>query len=203
MAIHVVTGFPRSGTSMIMACGIAGRLEPVWSRNRDISIAAKSDDGKWQLQHGKSVYEMGPLQTQTLMLRPEEYEGRLVKVMAFGLGSLPPYEGGYRYAVMWRDPEEIRQSLEGALSRIEMPWLSKPGSYDKRMAFLLAGIRAMPDTLSVTEFRYREDFTDASADPHASMSRLADAGWDIDVDAAARSVVKAHTRIKREELVLC
>ena len=105
--IYLVSGFSRSGTSMMMQCLVAGGL-----------IAA--DDhlfDELNRIYGDEIYQPNP--NGFFMLAEdgefrradfvEEYDGRLIKIQYESILSLPPHS--YRMVFMLRNPQEIYKSM--------------------------------------------------------------------------------------------
>lgn len=100
---YIVSGLERSGTSMMMQILHAG----------DIPIASddlrESDEnnpkGYYELEGGKIINR---LMEKTFPI--EEYEGRFIKITAFGLSFLP--QGSYKIIYMERNLDEVMDSME-------------------------------------------------------------------------------------------
>lgn len=100
---YIVSGLERSGTSMMMQILHAG----------DIPIASddlrKSDEnnpkGYYELEGGKIINK---LMEKTFPIK--EYEGRFIKITAFGLSFLP--QGSYKIIYMERNLDEVLDSME-------------------------------------------------------------------------------------------
>jgi hypothetical protein len=100
---YIVSGLERSGTSMMMQI-----LHAV-----DIPIASddlrKSDEnnpkGYYELEGGKIIDR---LMEKTFPI--EKYEGRFIKITAFGLSFLP--QGSYKIIYMERNLDEVMDSME-------------------------------------------------------------------------------------------
>lgn len=179
--LHIVTGYPRSGTSMMMGCLVRGGVgEPV--------VDPRHED--WQRQaFGPEVnprmYEPAPSQFRRPDF-PACWPARVLKVMPNphpdGLPVLPmvTVSGGIRVVVMRRDPEAIVRSWAAVTGASDVPgWL--PGGYEARLDELVAGLRNRLDVIHVEIL----DYDDVIHDPVGQMRRLRDAGWPIDPDAAA------------------
>lgn len=182
--IYVVTGFPRSGTSMMMACLAAGGLPAVSNPARAARVRQR-DDARYQMNPG-DVYES----TQRERAEPgwpRQHDGAAVKVVVQWLGALAVHE--YRVVLMRRDAEEIRQSFEAALGgrvtceRIEVAIdLARERLANRR------------DVHQLVELRY----DDVLADPAGCLRSLE---WPIDVEAAATVVDPTRKRFRRELLI--
>ena len=185
--IYLVTGFMRSGTSMMMAALEAGGLPTAKSRQRDAFARAHSD------QH----YQMNPTGLYELTPRefadpdfPAPFDGFALKAVPPWVFSLPVH--AYRAVMMLRDAEEIRQSCEAAFgARYELAQIRRAQT---RIA---ACLRNRRDVFSLTHVEYRE----VLARPRDVFVRLHDDGWPMDADQSATVVDPARVRFRREHLV--
>lgn len=196
--IYVVSGFRRSGTSMMMKALQAGGLDALYDGEQDEGLARGADD-YYALQHGESVYEPARHRFQEWNW-PLAYDGKLMKCLYGGLSQLAVNDSGYRYVFMLRDPEEIRQSDEARMlkKRTKAPaWLNDKEYYD-RMFLAIDGLNNRMDTKSLAVFRYRE----LLEDPLAAFHELAVQGWPIDAEKAAAVVDPTMCRFKIEDLTL-
>jgi hypothetical protein len=173
--VYIVSGFPRSGTSMMMRCAEAGGIPCVHStagdadRNRNTLIP-----GYVPNPHG--FYEGADLDRRDW----SAYAGHAVKVMRDDLALIPPGVR-CRVAYMTRDPVEIRRSYYGILS----------GPHPETVYGFLDGYRdSVQSDLGrlaaagheVTEMAYAE----VVADPAGQLARL---GWPMDVAVAVAAAV--------------
>ncbi len=192
--IYIVSGYMRTGTSMMMNALSAGGLEPLFNPQRD------NMNDRW----GDSGYKPNPvgfyeLQRQEYRQRgfPGMYEGRLIKLLYGGLPRLAALDSGYRYVFMRRDTEEIRQSYEAFFgAKIARSMQEVMNHYDEIMDDAVKGLHNRKDTVSVHEFWYREVVTH----PIEHFQILRDAGWPIEVSKAAMTVDTSQCRFKREIL---
>lgn len=179
--VYVVSGFPRSGTSMLMRCLEAGGLACVYScegddnRNRNTLIP-----GYVPNPHG--FYENAPVNVPGAW---PAFAGRAVKVIRDDLGSIP---AGVRcrVAYMTRDPAEIRRSYYGILSGPHPE--SVYGFLDGYWPKVGADVgRLLAAGHEVTPLRYAA----VVADPAAELTRL---GWPLNAARAAAVVDPALYR---------
>jgi len=108
--IYWVSGFQRSGTSMMMACLIAGGMDALFDPDLDRIIHDLEKADGYRLN--PSLYETDPAEFQKPDFR-KRAEGKLVKGMAPGI--LAHVQKGDRMVFMRRDFEEIRSSHEHAM----------------------------------------------------------------------------------------
>lgn len=105
--ITVVSGLPRSGTSMMMQMLQAGGMEPLTDRLREAD--PNNPRGYWEYEPVKRLRD-----DQSWM---GEAEGKVVKIVAPLLTYLPP-GFSYRVVFMDRELEEVLQSQERMLERL-------------------------------------------------------------------------------------
>lgn len=190
--LYIVSGFMRSGTSMMMNALAEGGIEPAINKNRD----------HMNIRHGDKFYRPNKLGFFELGKREymagnfaERFDGMVIKILVSdSLLSLNVAQ--YRLIIMLRHPEEIRQSFnaffESPISRTP-PFLF---DYDENMERMIGHMRNRKDMLSVDVFEYRK----VLADPKKHFHILANNGWPIDVEKAAAVVDPAFCRFKLEEL---
>lgn len=177
--IYIVSGYMRSGTSMMMRALEAGGLEAVYSKKRDENMNRRW--GEPDFIPNDSYYE---LEWADYMAPdfPRAYEGKLIKVMRGHLIKIPP--GEYRVVVMRRPAREIALSYMAAFG--DVPTEVERG-FDAAMDTYVSILRDRRSFLSVDEVWFR----DAVERPHEVLSRL---GWPIDVEKAAS--VPARDRVR-------
>ena len=190
--LYLVSGYMRTGTSMMMGALIAGGLEAVYSDERQ---RLNDDWGGDGYTPNERYWEP----TATMMREegfPRMHDGKLLKVLYGGIPNLAPCPHGIRIVFMRRHPEEIRQSEEAFFKRRKAPpWLEDSG-YEERMSLAVEHAHNRRDVRSVTEFQYR----DVVADPAEAFRYLRDIGWPIDAVRAAATVDPALCRFRLEEL---
>jgi Sulfotransferase family len=108
--IIVVSGLPRSGTSMMMKMLEAGGV-PVWS-DHERSADIDNPKGYYELERIKNLEK----ETDKSYLR--EGRGKAVKAISFLLKDLPD-EYDYRVIFMRRDLEEVIASQEKMIARLD------------------------------------------------------------------------------------
>lgn len=181
---YLVTGYMRTGTSMMMQALEAGGLEAIRSNAREQMNENYGDEHYKPNPNG--FYE--PDDWGRLDF-PRGYEGKLVKVMYDRITRIAV--GNYKVVFMMRDPEEIRQSFEAFFGRA--PAIKK---YNEIMLHVLELLRNRKD-MSVDVFRYE----DVIENPIWAFTLLKQYGWPIDIDAASAKVERKLYRFKKEELV--
>jgi hypothetical protein len=183
---YIVSGYMRSGTSMMMDALTAGGLTPAFDARRD-----KMND-----QHGDDSYKPNPNGFYELNRKeyheygfPRKYEGKLIKCLWGGVTRI--VVGNYKVIFMLRDPEEIRQSFEAFFSG---PAPESIKNYDQIMQDTIDMLSNRLDThLTVISYRSVID------DPQATFRHIA-ATWPIDSDKAAAVVTPELCRFRKEHL---
>lgn len=106
--LYVVTGFPRSGTSMMMRCLQFAGIEPVVSASRETAMAKRNKGEYAANPHG--FYEVEEREALRVGFLESIEDGRSIKLLPTSLTCLPVRPT----TVVWmrRDPNEIRASYE-------------------------------------------------------------------------------------------
>jgi hypothetical protein len=186
--IYLVSGFMRSGTSMLMQALEAGGMAVVKDAQRDQLNAAHSDV---QYQPNPvSLYEP----TVAHMRHPgfpRMYDGQVVKIVVPFLPMLAVHD--YRVVFLRRDAEEIRQSYEGAFGA-----KLTTAQIDRAVEEGLKTLRNRKDVRDVFEL----DYAETVAHPGETCYALTQIGWPIDVLAAMAVVDPARYRFRREALTV-
>jgi len=184
--VYLVSGHPRSGTSMMMQVLEAGGMEAVRNPKRDKFNDQHSDE--FYKPNPEGLYELESRQVRRLGF-PRGLDGKLIKVVTLNLLYLSVHE--YSVIFMTRDPEEIRQSYEAAFGqKIGAPehiqrWVDE--------ALLLLGNRKDVKQLSIIPYR---GFLDT---PRPYLESL---GWPIDVGKALSVIDPAKCRFRLESLTV-
>jgi hypothetical protein len=168
-SVVVVSGLPRSGTSMMMQMLQAGGIPPLTDGARQ----ADEDNPRGYLEYEKAIR----LKKDGSWL--PEARGRAVKVVAQLLAWLPRLEGlEYIVIFMERDPEEVIKSQRVMLARkgrkgaaITDERLREIFSRQAKQAKLVLAMRKIP-TLSIS-------YDDTVREPASTVSRLKDVFGDF------------------------
>ena len=185
--VTVVSGLPRSGTSMMMQMLMAGGIEPFTDKKRE----ADSDNPRGYLEHEKASL----LASDRSWL--PEVRGMAVKIVAQLLPNLPKGEK-YRILFMDRDLREIVGSQKVMLDR-----LGKEGgrlSEGKMMMALDGQVAAIERVMQM-----RPDievlfvaYDDVLSDPRGQAERIARfSGTDLDIGAMC---VAVDGNLKRQQV---
>ncbi len=187
---YIVTGYMRSGTSMMMNALSAGGLDPLIHPNRDALNGHFGDED--YKPNGDGFFEGDPEE----YIRPDfprDYQGKLIKVLR--RAPLKLYPMPYRVVQMWRHPEEIRQSFERFFGT--EPNMRDINNYWLMMAETAAAIKAQRD-MDLVCLWYRDVITN----PLAAFQKLAVRGWPIDIEKAAEIPVQDKVRCRIEDFEL-
>lgn len=184
---YIVSGYMRTGTSMMMKALEAGGLEPVYNKNRD-KMNERFGDEYYEPNEG-GFYELEVRDYREFDF-PKKFEGKLIKCLWGGLMKM--IVGKYKIAFMMRDPEEIRQSYEGFFNQ------SPPSSfknYKEQMKNSIEMMRNRKD-VEITVLNYR----DVIENPEKEFMKLKDADWEIDVNKSISTVNSNLFRFRKENL---
>lgn len=190
MATYFVSGFMRSGTSMMMRALEAGGLDAVHNPVRNRLVEHHSD--KFYSPNSGGLYELTSTQYQEWGF-PQRYKGKLVKCLYGGILRLAAVDD-FKVVFMRRDAEEIRQSYE-AFFGTALPFGA--AGVDDRLGLSLRTLRQRRD-IDVVELQYR----DVVSDPLAWMNLLRQRGWPIDAEKAAAVVDPQQCRFRLETLTV-
>lgn len=197
--LYIVSGFMRSGTSMLMdALSAGGRphgLKCEWSRARDERMNA----GKEYLPNDS--YREIDLKEYGRVDFPLRHDGSLIKVMSWGLEQMRR-TSGFRCVFMLRDPYEIAESharsfgkeLAITVGGVRVPASESdawPAMYHREMKAAVIRAETRIDCHSLHVFRYAE----VLHDPFEHFRRLKNAGWPIDHELAAMQVKPERKRV--------
>ena len=176
--VVIVSGLPRSGTSMMMQLLAAGGVPALTDAER----AADSDNPK-------GYYEFEPAKSRGDHREwLAEAGGKAVKMVAQLLPNLPP-DRKYRMVFMERPLEEVIASQDAMLDRLGRPRVGKRSNlartYMAQIEQVKRVLAAHEDRLSVLPVDYRR----ALAEPESVAAEIsAFLGGVLDVPAAARAI---------------
>lgn len=174
--LYVVTGFPRSGTSMMMRCLQFAGIAPVVSATREAVMAQRNKGDYAANPHG--FFEVEEREYMRLGFLESIENGRSIKLLPTSLPFIPSRPT----TVIWmrRNPVEIRQSCKRMYPELDFEerWPHWPRAHDVQIRI----IRPILDdrkSIDVIELQYQEII----ADPVAALSVLP-----IDAQKAAAAV---------------
>ena len=176
--ITIVSGLPRSGTSLMMQMLYAGGLPALTDRIR----AADSDNprGYFEFEQVKQIKKDRAWLADA--------RGRVVKMVHLLLQDLP-LDRQYRVIMMRRDLHEVIASQTKMLQRSGKSGANLSAEqlikvYESQLAAVMSWLRERPDHFRVFELHY----ADLIADPHGQSLRVAkflESGLDVRAMAAA------------------
>ena len=188
--IIVVSGLPRSGTSMMMSMLNAAELELVTDRIRE----ADTDNPKGYYEDER-VKELEKTRDKSWL---SECRGKVVKIISFLLKDLPDAHR-YKIIFMQRSLQEVIASQNKMLTRRGEP--VDPADDDRMVELYRDHLRKVELTLAQKRNLEHIDvpYGDAVANPRQQAARVAEfLGLDLDVDKMARSVDPALYRNRRK-----
>ncbi len=169
--IYVVSGFMRTGTSVMVEALKAGGLPtlPGLDHNHEVSI----------------------MTTLNVLLNPQTGDGKLLKCLTGGMPQIASWD--WKVVFMHRDYEEIRESCD----RLFGPG---PHICDKQkfvgLTKYIIGILKQRRDVDLLEFQYK----DLVREPNEVFEMMKLRGWPIDVNRAADVIDPAKYRNKIENI---
>jgi len=186
--IYVVSGFMRTGTSMMMKAFETGGLEVVRSNERD-KMNDKFGDKDYK-PNPNGFYEIENLSQVRQDDFMEKCRGKVIKVMFNDVLNISVKD--YKVVFMIRNKEEVRQSFEAFFQR-----KSPAIKYDKLMEHIVKILENRKD-VQLTVLNYR----DVINNPRKEFQKLKDGGWEIDIDKCISIVSPNLCRFKIENLTI-
>ena len=183
--IYYVSGYRRSGTSMMMACLERGGLEALYDPEQDRLIETTEEETGHKLNN--SLYELDPAELQKPDFR-EQAHNKLVKLIAPGCAA--HVMSGDMGVFMLRDYGEIIESHEASMLGTVM---YSRDQFEETIAKTFAHLSEITGR-RVIPFWYR-----AVVDSPLYHFRVLQAmGWPIDPEKCAEKVDPDMCRFKRE-----
>lgn len=185
--IYIVSGFMRSGTSMMMKALKDGGMEVAWSPERD-----KRLNEKWGEPEKPNGYRPNPeyFELDASDYRdptfPLAYEGKLVKCLWAGLSRIRNCQA--RVIFMRRPRTEIHRSCFAAFGQV--PQVVEAHDFDLFMDVVVETTRDRRSFVSVNEVWYQ----DVLDEPLTVFRQLQWDGWPIDPYLAANVPAKTEKR---------
>ena len=142
--LYVVSGFMRTGTSMMMKALETGGMNTAYKQSRDIMKNRFADEhynpnigGLYELEM-KDYKEFG---------FPCKYKGKTIKALNYAIPRMSVMPDGIRVIFMRRNSEEIRQSYDGFFGQ----QLQDIDNLDGIMKDIIKRIKNRRDVLSMDE----------------------------------------------------
>lgn len=187
--VYVISGWMRSGTSMMMKALETGGMDAVYRQSRD-EMKNRYADEHYDPNIG-GLYELERTDYQKPDF-PRGYEGKLIKALRAGPASMRVMPGGIKVVFMRRDPEEQRQSYMAFFGG-QAPTVEQIAQQVERS---LEAAKNRRDT-EVMELAYKY----VIRNPYRAFEMVRDFYCvDLDVDAAAATVDEQYYRFRKEEL---
>jgi hypothetical protein len=216
--IYVVSGYMRSGTTMMMEALVTGGLTGAYREDGDIyslragkllyelgrcpnclpSIKVVQSEGR--IQVGVSSKREKPCQGYPCIIDfrtyPQDYEERVVKVLCNTQGSYlqDVLKDGPKYKVLFmlRDPIEIKASMESFFRRPAPSMVQDPETY---LTHVEEMFRSAPYSKLQVQFRKVVE------EPLAWFKFMKAMGWPIDPEAAAATVNEEEYHHRKENIL--
>lgn len=180
--VYIVSGYMRSGTSMMMKSLESGGMEACYNRAKDKTLndAYERDD---YAPNPDGFYELGRKEFDHPDF-PNVYAGKLIKVLHWRLKGLPEFN--YKVIFMLRDPKEIEVSYLKMFQRRPPFVLQK---YHELMEKTIEKLTARKG-FHVLPVQHR----DMIKSPKSTLLHIKSHGWPVnDVENAASAVdTKLH-----------
>jgi predicted AlkP superfamily phosphohydrolase/phosphomutase/tetratricopeptide (TPR) repeat protein len=176
--IVIVSGLPRSGTSMMMQMLAAGGIPPYTDRRRE----ADEDNPRGYFEHSSATN----LHRDSSWLT--EVRGKAVKIVAHLLPYLPPGEQ-YRIIFLHRNLEQVVASQRAMLERLKRPGANLSDedlrrTFTRQLVEVQSWLHRTPDVQMLTV-----GYDAALANPEETATRLARfLGDPFDPKAAAAAI---------------
>jgi hypothetical protein len=186
--VYIVSGYMRTGTSMMMRALEAGGLETFSRSSRD-DYRKRFKDEHYDPNEG-GLYE---LESKDLTEDfPIQFKGKLIKCLMGALDKVAVMPK-IKIIFMRRDTEEIRQSYQAFFGK---QFDLSDDKFLPRVERTIASLLNRKD-VELTVLWYR----DVVQNPEQTFSDLAEKGWPIDPTKAAVIVKPELCRFKKENLV--
>lgn len=168
---YIVTGFMRTGTSMMMRSLIDGGLDAKYKDKKNNSGTDPNPNG---------FYELPDIARKSKDF-PRQFKGKLIKVLWKDFPKMNVMEDGMHVVIMRRDPEEVKGSFKRSFGRnLGLTNERIEEIYDD----LIAHANNRKDVLSVTVV----DYDDAVYDPENTLKKVKKSGLPIDEKKAMKRI---------------
>ena len=194
--IYLVTGFTRSGTSMMMNCLVAGGMDAVFFESNE-GAAYQTVDGYHGNPNGYFQLEQSDIERPDF---PECFDGKLIKMPSYWWTGTRGYGARkitlpYKVIFMRRDREEQRYSRR----RLDDHTGARPNgriitTREPVYHMIMPNIR--DNAVTYDEVWY----PDAVQNPLPIFELLREHGWPIDPQKSAQVPDPSLYRIKKENL---
>ena len=170
--IYIVSGFVRSGTSMMMRCLEAGGPPCAYDKTRDAET--KTVHGYHPNPNG--FYELDNLHNYADL---SVFAGKVIKVLHADLFRIFDSKIPLRVVYMKRNPAEIRSSYGKMIGNTAIETFDFLYDYDAKVDRDVQRLKDAGHEATIL------NYADMVKSPETALASL---GWPIDVNAAARAV---------------
>lgn len=185
--IYLITGYMRSGTSMIMQALIAGGMPVYYNQQRD-AFLRKTSDQNYQL-NPDSLYEPDPKEIEHPDF-PCMHDGKLIKMVSPWLGHLSVHPQGYQICFMRRDSKEISASVQAGWGQV-----TPPEAIDQHIEGVLKHLHNRKDVKRIREIDYNDVLESPTDTLHnLKIGKRGRVHWDFDIDKAAAVIQPKQKR---------
>lgn len=185
---YIVSGFMRTGTSMMMAALEAGGMEVSARESREVMRKQYADE--FYDPNAGGLYELEMDDYRALDF-PRQYGGKLIKCLVGGLDQLCVMPK-IKIVFMRRDVEEVVQSYEAFF---DQKLLINKLDFQKKMDLVIERMHNRKD-VEIDVLWYR----DVIEHPREAFDALKLSGWPIDAERAAAITNPELYRFRVEEL---
>ena len=186
--IYIVSGYPRSGTSMMMKALNAGGMKVAYSENREKRMLLLNDGNFIANKEFLEIENDEHLEVNF----PLQYDGKLIKMMYSSIYYLCPH--AYKIVFMLREYTEIEESWGRVWEDKLKPSLTH-GKYYQKMSQVLKIMQARKD-IDYEIFLYEE----VVKEPLKHFNILKAKGWQIDTQRASKIINSRDYRVKYSNL---
>lgn len=187
--VYIVSGYMRSGTSMMMKCLHSGGMPVIYNKKKDQILNKKYDREGYQ-PNPEGFFELGRSEFESSDF-PRIYTDKLIKVLHWRLAGLPEYK--YKIVFMTRDPKEIEVSYLKMFQRRPPFVLHK---YDELINDIFSELNKRGD-IDVLKVSHR----DVIKTPETVFTLLKENNWPItNIKKAANAVNASLYRSKKQDL---
>ncbi len=178
--IYIVSGFTRSGLSMVMRCLEGGGLNPVVDQETSAELDKLHLNDPTYVSNPKGFYQTDI--DKFISSDKNTYKNKVIKCYINQLKDLPVEE--YKVVFIKRNPDDIKASLIAMGDSSEVKILD---SYDELVESELKGF----DTVIL-------NYADIISNPEKEFQNLIN--WPIDSVVAASFIQSELTRLKLENI---
>ncbi len=186
--IYIVSGYPRTGTSMMMKALRAGGMKVEYSESREKRMVLLNDG---EFVANDEFLEI-PLSEYSEANFPLCYDGKAITVFYWGIPKLCPHK--YKIVFMLREYEEIKESWD-RMNNDKVEIKLNKGNYYQRMSETL---KIMHERIDIEYLIFI--FEDVVREPLKHFEILKAKGWQIDTQRASEAINSGDHRVRYSDL---